>query len=806
MPNSPSLLADAPPAPLTPCLDTQSDPLHCGVCGNQCFAGDTCQAGVCVSPCGPDQAWCSGQCVDLSTDPGNCGVCGNGCGTGVCAAGQCAATCPTTVCPTADGDRCVDPSADNANCGVCGNACNADQACVSGTCVLDCAVGESACGDTCAQLQSSVEHCGACGVACTENSLCQAGTCQCQDGFSECGDSCADFTSDEANCGACGVTCEDHLTCAEGQCACADGQVECEDSCADLQSDTANCGGCGIACGEGFACAEGSCVCPDALTACDDQCVDATSDDQNCGACGEECLGGSTCQDGACACPEGQELCGDECVDVASSTDHCGACGATCDTGDTCDAGQCRGLDGCLSTPVSDLDILQFAAYQTVKIPLTSRNDQRLRVRDNTLELVRGRDAMMRVFVGPKDGYQARELSARLVVESIGMEEPLVLFQKKRITRTSSDQNLDSTFVFDLPGEAIAENMQYSVSVVSCEGEQPDVEQEELGARFPQEGLQSVRTIETGPIKVHLFPLDDGRGAPDINNQMLQEWGGRLQATFPNSGVEFTVRDRVRSNSQSMCGHLGTLRTMRAQERAPGDVYWYGVTNGPIGNASGCSGRSTNVRSTAARVSAGIARTTRGGYRRGSSTFTHELGHAGGRTHVDCGGPATPDPNYPFNNGDTGGWGYDFRERSLLPPSTKDMMSYCPRNDRASAWVSAYTYQNLMRRQQALFELGQRDLYLGPENIEEPVGWRVLMATSEEPSWTEDLLLVQGKPEGEPQSAIVSDASGFPLATVTVYKEELHDDTLDHRHMFTVPTPGVGWHTLSVPGLPPVLF
>ena len=660
----------------------------------------------------------------------------------------------------------------------------------------------------CVDTQSDSLHCGVCGNQCAAGSSCQAGVCVagCRPDQVLCDDSCASISSDPNNCGACNATCGAGGACIEGSCGCAAGQVACGESCAELSSDAANCGGCGIACGDGFVCSGGNCVCPTGTTSCGDQCVHTTSNDQNCGACGQECQTGSTCQAGECTCAEGQALCGDECIDVGANVEHCGACGVTCDSGSTCVAGLCRGVDGCTNRPVSDVDISEVAAYQTVKIPLAIRQDNQLQRQDNAVPLIEGKDALLRVFVTPAEGFEARQLSARLMVQSSGVEEPVALFQKQEVSRDSHDLLPDSTFIFELPGEVIAEGLQYQLSVVTCDGEQPaQAEEQQLGSRFPQEGFQRVDTIETGPIKVHLFPVNEGQGAPDIPQEMQDEWRGRLLATFPNSSVELTIRNPIRSEGNGMCAHVVTLRDLRMAENPPTDQYWYGVTNGAIGAAFGCSLRSPNVRSPLGRLSAGLARTQSGGYRRGSSTFAHELGHAAGRLHVNCGGATNPDPNYPFSAGRTGSWGYDFRDGAFLPPTTKDMMSYCPL-DRVEAWASAYTYENLLRRQRELFELGQQDVYFGSAGAEEPVGWRVLKDLGDPPSWADNLLMVRGTPDGEPQSAIVSDASGYALATITLYKEELHDTTGVHKHVFTVPTPGAGWHTLHVAGLPPVPF
>jgi hypothetical protein len=128
------------------CLDLQNDVNNCGSCGHVCPPGQTgfvpgCAAGNCFfmreRACDPGLAFCNDVCVDTQTDPANCGLCGNACGAGeVCFAGVCAREhrCGALVnC----NDVCVDLAADAANCGACGNACAADEICFAGQCARE---------------------------------------------------------------------------------------------------------------------------------------------------------------------------------------------------------------------------------------------------------------------------------------------------------------------------------------------------------------------------------------------------------------------------------------------------------------------------------------------------------------------------------------------------------------------------------------------------------------------------------------------------------------------------------------------
>ena len=77
----------------------------------------------------------------------------------------------------------------------------------------------------------------------------------------------------------------------------------------------------------------------------------------------------------------------------------------------------------------------------------------------------------------------------------------------------------------------------------------------------------------------------------------------------------------------------------------------------------------------------------------GASTIAHELGHNLNLSHAPCGNAPGPDRAYPYPDGSTGAWGYDFRDGGrLVYPSTPDLMSYCrPR------WVSGYHFTNALR-------------------------------------------------------------------------------------------------------------
>lgn len=102
------------------CVNTLTDPNHCGGCNTQC--NDT--AKTC----------CNGVCTNLSTDLGHCGS---------CTALQCQGQQPTCC-----NGVCTDLATSPQNCGACNAPCTGSSAC---------------CGGKCVQLSTDLNNCGSCG-------------------------------------------------------------------------------------------------------------------------------------------------------------------------------------------------------------------------------------------------------------------------------------------------------------------------------------------------------------------------------------------------------------------------------------------------------------------------------------------------------------------------------------------------------------------------------------------------------------------------------------------------------------------
>ncbi|MBN1774037.1 MAG: hypothetical protein JXB32_22450 [Deltaproteobacteria bacterium] len=152
---------------------------------------------------GPDDAppacpigftWCGDACVDTSSDPLHCGGCGHVCDapphtTAFCSAGACGVVCEVgwADCNADAADGCeADLASSVAHCGECGHACdappNADPRCMAGVCGFACRPGFVELGPRCAAFGGAHLRAECRGETC-RNPNPFTGDCSCPPGF-----------------------------------------------------------------------------------------------------------------------------------------------------------------------------------------------------------------------------------------------------------------------------------------------------------------------------------------------------------------------------------------------------------------------------------------------------------------------------------------------------------------------------------------------------------------------------------------------------------------------------------------------
>lgn len=347
------------------------------------------------------------------------------------------------------------------------------------------------------------------------------------------------------------------------------------------------------------------------------------------------------------------------------------------------------------AVPVEDLAITGVSLYQAVEIPLGTDEG-------SFAPVIANKGALLRAFVEPLEGFMPRMVVAEWTVED--GEEVRVIEVEVRVNGASDPMELDSTLNIELEADLVTPSTRVSLELVEPPpGPEETGERRSDGAIWPSDGDSvSLGAVDIGDgITVRLVPLQYAADGSDRLPDTTADWVDTLRGAVmgltpaPDAVVwvdaPMTLREPLAASGSGWSDALVQLTDLREVRNVRDDEYVYGLVNpadtyGEYCGSScvaGLSWRATDPSQAFARTSMGI------GYVGASAqdTFIHELGHAHGRQHTPCGGPANPDPAYPYEGGLIGQTGWDAGAGELIDIDHGDLMGYCrPR------WVSDYTY------------------------------------------------------------------------------------------------------------------
>lgn len=442
------------------------------------------------------------------------------------------------------------------------------------------------------------------------------------------------------------------------------------------------------------------------------------------------------------------------------------------------------------------LRIREIALYQTIKIPLYQGGRW---ITSRPVSVVQGKQSLARVFVDLLPGYQRRPVRGVLRLTNGATVTELV--SERTIAGNSTDQDANSTFSFAVDGALLGPSTQVSAILQepACGATSTATPAD---ARIPATGGQALNAAASGKLKVVIVPINIGGRVPPTGEKEIGAIRNMLAAYYPVPSVEVTVRAPLRwtgavaaSDQRAWSNVLNAIMRQRGTDRPSSDTYYFGLMQ-PAPTFTGYCARgcilgiapmTTRVQ-TSAQVGLGVYfGDSAGAINQSAETVVHELGHAHGRGHAPCvqgGSIRGVDTAFPDKGGNTAVWGWDARSNALIPPTHKDVMGYCRPN-----WISAYTYQALFVRSQAVNT--QRAFIQGPGTN---VRWQNLIAYHDGKNrWGGNAEI--GMPGGDAEPANVLDQAGNVIKQIDIVRMPLSHSS---DEFFYIPEPGKDWATLQL--------
>ena len=354
--------------------------------------------------------------------------------------------------------------------------------------------------------------------------------------------------------------------------------------------------------------------------------------------------------------------------------------------------GEVIGLEGGYETRVAaEVASLQAGAWVRVN-PLGVKLEasavhltQAVQTLEGDIPLIAGRPALLRVFVtGDKTSFYRPRPEAIFHHDGGPIHTMRLDPAADRIPLEAEEGRLDRSFNGVVPGWVLQPGVELAVEL-DPDGVVPAVAGSHR--RVPAEGRLKLNVMTVPPMGLTVVPVMHSR-----DTEAAPTWVEGMTATdariafvrsiLPIGELELTVREPYRTTADLARpeGWLSLLReisVLRITERR--QDYYYAALAAPADapfKGLGYIGRPIGI---------GIL---------DIDTFAHELGHNMGLRHAPCGIALNPDPDFPYEDGSIGVFGYETRRGSTKmadPAEYWDLMTYCD-----PSWISDYHFVKAM--------------------------------------------------------------------------------------------------------------